>query len=477
MGATVRGLYQALLHNQTLGEQMQERIYDFATRTADYDVLAQLARHPSLTADLDARLGALTSAKVLAAWLTRPGRDLTTALDKLRREERVTVQSAVAGLDGLGDALYGEMVERYDRPAPLLPLMENPSVSPTVRTRAAERLAPRSHRLGRRDARRFRVVVQANSETHDIVGLLAPDPGIVETVAPSPELSEATLDRLTKAVHNGLIKAADAATRDSRSGNAEYVWLRLIRVLATNPGLGSARAELIARAVEEARSRVRTQHPNAYLGAYDATLVELRAITPSPGAPVTLAEAKTVSDPETLKAAVDWEQSQTSPMLALALAQNPHLDADSLSAVLGRVTWDQCRLLVEQNLDRPDRLGAILVKAPYLCTDAVLTKSADPTETVMWIIRACVDAGKPLPDAVVSSRYVTVDVIRTLPAGYFSADTPEPLRAALESLLVDTFGDDDLCWVSFESLWASFRGSVGELLTIVQATHAPASGA
>lgn len=127
----MRELYLTLTKDRSpLPAVLQRRVLAVATTRRDQTLLAALAERVDLDPDVEATLVATGAARVLSAWLSRPGRDRTHLL-AAARDRRVTVRAAVAAVRGLDDEVYTATIGRGEA-AVLRALTENRSVSDEV---------------------------------------------------------------------------------------------------------------------------------------------------------------------------------------------------------------------------------------------------------------------------------------------------------------------------------------------------------
>lgn len=131
---------RALLASGKTDSTTQAAIFRYASECGDHGLLAELAGHPGLVAEIDEALAKIPAVTVRAAWLSRPGRGSSEISESLRSEKRSTVLMALAGITGLPAAIREHLAEiAYERrlrslaAALLLPTLDSDAVSAPTR--------------------------------------------------------------------------------------------------------------------------------------------------------------------------------------------------------------------------------------------------------------------------------------------------------------------------------------------------------
>jgi hypothetical protein len=103
-----RFVYEALLSPDATPEVLR-RVYEYADRVKDTDLLVSLTTHPKLDAELESILAARGEADILVAWSGRPGRSTEQLVTRFAKEKRATLLVALAGRGDLPEELYTQL--------------------------------------------------------------------------------------------------------------------------------------------------------------------------------------------------------------------------------------------------------------------------------------------------------------------------------------------------------------------------------
>ena len=88
---------------------LQRRAATYALRNGDTDMLTRLLERPDLDPRADACIAASSDIRVLVPWLLRPGRPVEQIIERVGREHRVTVLTALATTPGLPQQVYVDL--------------------------------------------------------------------------------------------------------------------------------------------------------------------------------------------------------------------------------------------------------------------------------------------------------------------------------------------------------------------------------
>lgn len=468
-----RAIYKSLLALPNPSPLVQQRSYEYGLRTKDWDLLALLGGIDGLIPEIDEAMGQIPAAKVLAVWVSRPGRDRSALLDRVRREDRVTVQSAYAALRGMSDDMYIELVECLDRAAAQLTFVENPDVPTEARAIAAAKLGPVSHRLKRRDAARLTSVAEAYPEMHDTLAATSTSVPLLTRVGGSPEIGEASLKRIVRFIDDSL-KTSHATygvnPRDWRISSAVSELVRLASAIGVSPAMSAETLAELIQVVTDARAREAAGGSST--NQYDNALRTLQNVASTPPPAMSVADARSSDDPDAIEAAVQWALTNASRLMASALAQNTRLSASQLGRLLHLISWQSHKMLIDQNIGDLDKVVVMLMYRPHMFDDRLLRKTGDPAAALTKLVHALVSQGRRIPEAVAASAYMTPEIARQCPPVFFTTDgTPAAMTEVMAEVLERELGDHDVAWLMCESMWDTFTGTLDELLTVVRATH------
>ncbi|MCP4792469.1 MAG: hypothetical protein GY882_03965 [Actinomycetia bacterium] len=133
------GFWFSALGCEEIPGNVQRQFFAWATREEHIGALEALAAHPSLIDEIDDELAKDSRAKVVVAWLSRPGRDHAAMAERAASEKRVTVLDAIAKTEGLDESVYMAVV-KANKDTPLLTLLRASYVSDDVARAAALQL-------------------------------------------------------------------------------------------------------------------------------------------------------------------------------------------------------------------------------------------------------------------------------------------------------------------------------------------------
>ncbi len=105
---SARFVYEALLSHDATPEVLR-RVYAYADRLKDTELLVQITKHPKLDAELEAMLAARSEADVLSAWAGRPGRTTEQLMTRFAKEKRATLLTSLAQRADLPEELYNQL--------------------------------------------------------------------------------------------------------------------------------------------------------------------------------------------------------------------------------------------------------------------------------------------------------------------------------------------------------------------------------
>ena len=103
-----RFVYEALLSHDATPEVLR-RVYVYADRSKDTDLLSRIAQHRNLDAELESTLAARSEADVLSAWAGRPGRTTEQLMARFAKEKRATLLTSLAQRADLPEELYNQL--------------------------------------------------------------------------------------------------------------------------------------------------------------------------------------------------------------------------------------------------------------------------------------------------------------------------------------------------------------------------------
>jgi hypothetical protein len=179
MSTRLGTLYSRLLDAPNPTPLLQMRIFDFASRHKNIELLTKLASHNSLTPEVDEHLSHVSAAPVVAAWVSRQGRDSDAIMKALTSERRPTVLISLAGGAGLPLEVQQTIASRAKSKTVLLTIANNSTMNHEIRLEAAKNLILSSrgeHNEGL-DLKRLDMIIDIQK-------------GFIESLADIPEHSD-----------------------------------------------------------------------------------------------------------------------------------------------------------------------------------------------------------------------------------------------------------------------------------------------
>ena len=442
--------------------QVQRWALRVGLSTGDDALLAKLALHPALEAELDTALAEVDSAGTRAAWLARPGRSKKVVLAAIEQEKRATVLRAIAVMPGLPEATYDAVAEKLGKTT-LADLVANDAAPLKARVRAATRFGELSDHM---------------TKTTD---------GLTRAIQEQPEIARAilnqvhscsvavlcmdNLDEVSKADVERLITMAEQLVKDAGDDT------RNMRLAETN--LDLAITALMSRSVTDAqRDRLRAcvktlKRKNKWYRG-DATLNQAIDCLPGPRGqvqhPAALAIIKAKSQKEALDAYATARKAKVDAMvLLMAAAQSPKISREAFVDLLEpvRLNYGQFHSLWRLLRD-PGKLAAFYIENTPQYLDEGLARLESPAEGLVPIAEMYAARGWRLPDQVRQSIYFSPELMLQMPAAYFVASgdhlSVEALTQVQDALTAALDGDDSID--TLMALSEEFTGSLEELFKV-----------
>jgi hypothetical protein len=455
-------LYQGVLAAGGVSPLVQRRILAYATTCKVNTLLVSLASLPELVDDVDEVLKGVSAARVVAAWVARPGREAGVLDAMARSDKRQVVRAALASFEELEPSTY-EFLAGIESSNVALALLGNPALEQAARTKAASTLGECLEE-NRRTSEQLAVALGADPDLVEAFFLSARSATALEHLL---RLEDITLETQLVAVGvlGDLLLASEARKslqphyrHDDKAGV-------LLRDLAQHPSLAPASAEALLQRF--------TSNPVLSAHLYPGLRAELtRKRTPVPGA-TPLSQVRLASTPEEVLAAARLVTGLRQSHLVTALAGSPRMTPEAMSVLSPALTWDNVGGVVRRWVRDPMILAEVLAAHPSQVHDRLLAKAADPKALLKAVMLRTTEMRRTIYSSMASSRYLTPEVVASLPAAYLTRDDfPVALHQEVAKLLEDAFGEDPAAWEAFEQLAGELDStSLADLIEAVEALH------
>lgn len=476
---------ERLYHNlatsaTTLGPVLQRRIHRHSVARKDDVLAAALARRGDTLTELDDLLGAHRSAKVAAAWLTRPGRSSTVIAARLDRERRVSVVEAVAKTADLDPAVYATCAAALS-PRVAHALLANPSVDVHVASTCAQYLATvdgidsSNERVADLLRERCDVVREAYLQAaHDVEMLCRVDGGPWSTAT-----AQHVLDTCAASVDAVFCRGADQPRSKQARPDAHDLY-RAIRYVATavqrHVPVGLCNQLDTSAIIAVTTTAIACA---GRIGAYtgdsirrECSVIRNHLDGDADGAALAarIAAATTTAALAKILAPIEQADGFLPVTAALAVLHHPAVDADVVGTLISLSRWDDDGILglVEAHRDRLDpAVVAIILHETYSYDDDELERYA-PGGNVGCLWRALVQysaAHDPSTAAhLFHSAHADGAAIETLPFAVFCDNLlPGWVYDAVQTYL-DTHLTTTAALDGFELLAASHHGSLDQVV-------------
>lgn len=455
-------LYRGLLDGGDVSPMLQHRILAYGKATGSNALLAALAVLPDLAPEVDDALKDVNAAAVLAAWVSRPGRDPAALSTLALSDKRQVVRAALASFEGLDQESYRHLALNASL-AVAMTLLGNPALENSNRVLAAAslgRCTPVSYR-----------------KEDEVKLALGGDPELVEAfLAEAKDITALVMalgtEDLTQAAQLravGLLAVLLGTEKRAQSSrlNPQGNLLKLRRALIAL--VGRPELTLVTAGALKSTFRADPVLEDELNAEVHMHLAAARS-TPPPGSS-TLARVRTARTPDEVLAAAKLAAGLRQPALVSALVGHSAMTPEAMAVLAPALDYHNKYAAASLWVRDPAVLTEILVAVPSLLNDVLLKRLADPRPVLVEVIRRVCEQGRPLPTSLLASRYLSPDVVARVPASYLAqSKLPVVLYQKAAELLEDAFGDDPVAWENFEQLAVDLSGtSLGELVEAVKA--------
>jgi hypothetical protein len=416
---------------------------------------------------------------------------MSTTIQSLRKEKRVTILEVIAGVPDLTPEVYEVCVQR-NATRVAYKIVSNDSVPIAMRCFAAGTLAQSYETLS------------YQKQHHLLTYLAACDTEVPNTfIRTSTELSIAnkvmngissleddTAMHVAKMCTQALSKlprlyAAKLAESKTQSNSRWYYgWSDVSNeiqsvveatkylsiLLASEPPLKDeivSQAEILKTVIDANES----QNDNTYMEYVKSILANCNST--GEAGPSASDMARNADSKERLLEIATADRDSFNKAAAVAVLCNSHADTEVAIAVARAFSWGEASKVLEaKNRDIKPEVKAVLMVDGHLCSDDHIRKfAANTTPQELWRMMIAYASTKNsyggfygIPSDLISSAYANVDIVPLLPLRLYShPDLPGWLVSAFAAYLATELSSTD-AWDSFEVLAPRHLGNVAQVI-------------
>lgn len=464
----MKNFFLSVLSLSNLSKEIQERIFDYGIKSADYDLLANLASRGDLDTDIDSLLSTVDSANVRVAWAKKPQRTTEELISLVKNEKRVKVLSALASRADSPDEIL-KAIALHGKGQALESLLLNNNVDIDIKIDAATRYGKLAT-----DVKRISTQQQIT---------LSNDPFLSNIIAKNTSsltLAEAALTAAgNRAGKDSIINFVNLFTnyyhnvskKDYSSGDYQYlesITCSLELTNQTDKELLKAVKNLISLAMKE-YSQSSSKY---YFERIEGLIDRIDNIKEADSDTISILDfAKSVSSPEEKTALTKrLENESIDNSVYLALARNENISASELYDIVDKHNfgWYSYKsLALSLNMLPYDKAGALLLHFHYT-DDALLEKTDEPHKVLLEATKLANSKGE-FPYFVLQSKYFTSDIIKYLPVDVFIHENiHQNITTSLVDYITAELGNDPRYWDTLASLSEEYEGPFLELISLVK---------
>jgi hypothetical protein len=481
-------LYGSLARSASdLDPRLQVRIHRYAMRTRNEDLAAALARRSDTIAEVDAELGGWSTAKVQAAWFSRPGRSPADTVSKVRKERRVTVLEVVAGLEALPPEIYKICADR-DSHRVATPLVTNQDAPVEDRRRAAATLSRELERMSysRKHAMMGTLSACESSVVGAFIQASADTSAIIMALKSASEVDQAAAQHVVDVCAScvdGLVDKRERRLQRSQNVRHYASWHELandirqcreaLELLGEMHQLGELELTALVAAADKVNAEIgssTTREDREIQDGLSNLLAQLSRSAVIGTNPATEALATTSRD----RLLEILENNRKDRSTALAALCNPVADPQVARQAISIFSWaEPLRMLEARHREMNCATKAVVMVRAYQFKDDAIRKFASPaTPKELWsaLVKECFETRPTAVSEILGSAYASVDVVPELPLQIFrSGELPDWVATELAKYLCEHLDTDEV-WDGFEVLAPKHLGGLGKVVRAASLT-------
>lgn len=483
MSNNLAGVLNLLLAQPHLELELQRRILAHGTDIRDHHLLARLAGHPSLHDDVDALLGAVNSAVVRIAWVSRKGRTVEQIADMVRSEKRVTVLMALVEAEGLPDELFRTIVDRTDS-AKLLHAVMRSSCDIRIRKDAGHKLielAPVAHfDNDTLDHDRFNSVTAVINSLPELTEELmdSNDLYVLFAMANRVTLPPEVQTRLVTMYRDRYSSRLEEVQQYRNYNNPGQLLVDLVASLSENGPIGEDVAMILDSMLEKYRERSSQSWMHSRI---DSARQSLGRCTPE-GVEEFRLRFAAIDTPEAMTSFItELESSRNAGSLsipdglmrkcAIEVISSPYASLEDVSTVCDWFSWgdDIASAVKAAGETDVERIATVINSLHYVNVDEALDSVAEPDKVMRQLIEQTISTTRGTRHglfSLTSSKHFKSDHVRLLPLRLLVQNPIDEAHAqAVHEALNEVF-TDETAWNSFRTLSEEFEGPLQDLIQV-----------
>ena len=481
------GLYgNAVITLDSMTPQQQLAAYHVGMKAADDDILVQLLGRPDLDTEVETLLLGHKSARVIAAWFSRVGRNVEDVERQVKREKRIGVLESIAAQPAMSDVVY-EVCAQSNHARVAAVLIDNDDVPQAFRRSAARTLAKNYTAAPFKKRCHIDRMFDKYPEFAEDVAACATDLTLLGQVVRHGTVTQRTGDMLVRRFATeipGLVTVGLVSMTRHSYSHASSITLDRINMVVTSLAEHGGVSELVIDDFAEAVSSLlkKTDDPFAkwddrevsdaarvHYSARLLRLLEAAGTTATGEVPpaVRFRRAGTDEINELLEqfAGLNYEERTKS---AYAVIENPASTAAQIAKVASHASARNLMQLLAGRIGDHDAILAVTGSRGYLrITDNELQRLSPDNTKQLWldlVRQACSANDLYSVVLLLKSGYYDESIICELPLAVFlSMELPTRVTAAAMSLIEETINGDADVNDQFHALSQNFSGPLGVL--------------
>lgn len=477
MSIEIAQVYKSLLANAKPSYNLQIKIFNYASRTKNTDLLARLASHADLDTSVDLLLKGSDYAAVKAAWASRDGRTVQDLQDLVKGEKRVKILQALAEKENLPEELYEAIANQSKGQGALTALCMNQSVSFETRKVAAKNFAIIADELdGSRSSKlsnSVSAILTSSPDLGDTLVEFTNNPILICAASTNSPLNESNQ---LKVAHLMKSETSSMAKNNNRNGYYAYNWISTSAESMNSFGKLSADAvQIIISAVTELINYHTKNNNKYYIDNLNDLIKELKVNNSKNYVDYVklVSECNTCEELTDLVNKVSMLVNSSSrnnlnfraDSVALAVIASPYSNPTHVKEMCHFLSWSTYRQALKVTNDM-DKIVQILYHAPYIGLENEISKTSDPRKCVEKLVAIYTSNDSQIPAEILNSKFITKSVVEKLPLSVLYSDSlPGVILSMIGEQLENGLASEE-AWLNFEAIGSNFNGTIEDLIKV-----------
>jgi hypothetical protein len=480
MSIEMSQVYKSLLANANPSLKLQKKIYEYANKTNNSDLLSSLAGHSDLDPSIDLLLKNSDIASVKAAWASREGRTFTELEDLVKGETRVKILQALAEKEGLPEELYEAIAKQSKGQGALVSLCINQAVSFEVRELAAKNLS-------------LIINITASNKNsklgNTITSILTSSPDLADCLVAHSEnsiilINAANTSALNPSNQLKIAKLMEEQVAEVKKISNKYAYGNFNWVSSTAENMSefgiidSNAAKLMLASLHELKEYHSSNGNNYYSEAAKDAVKKIESNS-SKGFIDYVKAVSECSSRDELRSLVAKLSSLGATRssrnltfkpetVALAVIASSNSDLEMVDEVCEWLGWYSYRQALKVTNDI-SKIAMLLYHVPYLGVENVISKTSDPRKCLETLIEINIKKDSQISADILNSKYITKEVVSKLPLSVLYNDTLPGVILSMIGNQLEEGLNDDLSWSNFETIGPEYTGTLAELIKLSKA--------